>query len=122
MHTHKRERKAQYDKREERQFHSSQYVVLLRLCVSTRSFAPQRTSDNVWRHFLLPHLGGCYRHLAEKRPVMLLNILQCTGQSIPTTKNYLSGNINNVTVDKICFKLFPLYIFKPFYFHNCKHK
>ena len=121
MHTHKRERKAQY-KREERQFHSSQYMVLLRLCISARSFAPQRTSDNVWRHFLLRQLGGCYRHLAGKRPVMLLNILQRTGQSIPTTKNYSSGNIDNATVDKLCFKLFTLYIFKTYYFHNYRHK
>lgn len=46
---------------------------------------------------------GCHTWGSEQRSWMLINILQCTGQS-PTTKNYLISNVNGAKVENPCWR------------------
>lgn len=55
------------------------------MVINLRHFCTQETFGNVWRHSGLSHWGALLAS-SGKRPGMLLNILQCTGQTGTTVE------------------------------------
>lgn len=70
------------------------YSVLMKW-LSKKTFYPQDTFGNIWRHFWLSLLGRWAMGLlksSKQRSGMLLNTLQYTGQ--PHERNYTAQNVN----------------------------
>lgn len=66
--------------------------------VLTWQFCHSGDIGNVWRHWVV-RTGGALLASNEKRPEMLSNVPQCTGQP-PTEKNYPAPNVNSAKVEK----------------------